>query len=78
MIAKTYIVHTQGYTNCPEFPTLDAARALLSELVAESLAAARRKSSTAHKHKLGEDNYAITLGSDRRSTLWAAHSISCI
>lgn len=64
-----------GYYNGPEYPTLREARKNLSALLAEELAKAKRKSKTARKHKLGADNYSITLGSDPRSALWGQHGI---
>jgi hypothetical protein len=71
-----FCVVSFGYECPPEFPTLAAARAHLRELVAESLRAAKRKSRTARKHRLGADSYKITLGSDPRSMLWAGHYIT--
>jgi len=53
-----------------EVASLSAARAELRAVVAEELAAARRKSKQATKHKHSDDNYEITLGPDRRSALW--------
>lgn len=73
---KLFIVQSYGYTHCPEFNTLPAARAYLRGLVAEELANARRKSKTARKHLLGRDSYSITLGSDSRSALWSQHNIA--
>lgn len=71
-----HTVHTLGYTHCPQFANKPWARAHLREIVKDSLARAKRKSKTARKHKNGPDNYSITLGSDKRSTLWASHWIS--
>lgn len=73
---KKYIVQSAGYTNCPTFGTLIEAQTYLKELVGDSLIMAKRRSKTATKHKLGENNYSITLGRDKRSSLWAHHWIS--
>ncbi len=61
----------QAGRECPEpFDSIQEARTALSAATDEELAAARRISAGARKHKNGEDSYLITLGSDRRSSLW--------
>lgn len=72
---KLFIVKSQGYYACPEFHTLQEARQFLRETVKESLARARSRFSQARKHRIAKNVYEITLGIDRRSTLWAAHWI---
>ena len=73
--AVSFVVASYGYDSGPEFSTLEEARVCLANQVAAALQAARRKSEEARKHKLSEDCYRITLGSDKDSTLWAAISI---
>lgn len=73
---KIYVVHTRGYHNCPEFDTLAGAKKLLKELVDDSYRDAKRRWPTARKHKLGQNNYQITLASDRNSQLFAHHFIA--
>ena len=73
---KTYFVCSYGYECPPEFPTLEAARAYLSNLVSASVMKAKRVSKQSRKHKLSPDCYKITLGADSRSTLYAHHSIT--
>jgi len=71
----TYVVQTGGHYQCPEFRDLEEARTLLKELVAEGLAAARRKSTEATKHRHSRDSYEITLGTSWRSALWNRYFI---
>jgi hypothetical protein len=73
---KKYIVNSYGYYNCPEFSTIEAARAELKTLVECSLSKARLISKQSRKHKLGADSYSITLGSDAKSNLYSVHYIS--
>lgn len=73
---KTFTVQFYGYTHCPQFATLTEAQAHLKEIVSEELQSAKRKSREATKHKLGKDNYSITLGRDRQSALWSSHYIA--
>lgn len=72
---KRYYILSRGYEPAPLAGDLEQARSSLRELVADSLAAAKRRSRQARKHKLGEDSYLITLGSDKRSALWASFSL---
>ena len=73
---STYIVHSCGYHNCPEFRTLAEARQHLSVLVKESLESARRRWKRASKIKLDVDNYAIHAICDTQSPMWAQHYIA--
>ena len=75
MAQQIHIVQTRGYTHCTQFTNLKEAREFLRAIVAASLKSARRLSKTATKHKLGEDNYSITLSSDHRSNLCIQHHI---
>jgi hypothetical protein len=72
---KEYTIVSVGYEVGPTFPEIKVARAELKAILDEELRKARAVSKTARKHKLGQDSYSITLGSDPRSTLWSAHAI---
>lgn len=71
----TYVVQTGGHYQCPEFRDIEEARALLKELVADGLAAARRKSPEASKYRHSRDSYEITLGRSCCSALWNRYFI---
>ena len=73
---RTYVVHTLGFQQCPEFTTLEEAEKHLAVIVAEQLAHCRRRFKCGSKHKLGERNYSITLGTHRDSQLYSQHHIS--
>ena len=71
-----HTVHTRGYGNCPQFTSIEEAGEYLQLLVAESLAKARRRGHRqATKQRHSDTNYSITLGPDKRSTLYAQHFI---
>lgn len=72
---KMFSVESLGYEGGPQYSTLEIARKVLAELVAVSLGAAKRHGGTATKHRCGKDAYTVTLGRDKNSALWAAHSI---
>lgn len=60
----------------PEPMTLTDARKALQTALINSLQRAKQKSKQATKHKLGDDNYLITLGRDRNSAIWASYCIA--
>ena len=72
---KAFIVQTHGYTHCPEFPTIEEARACLREIVRDELKRCRARFKSGSKHKLSDDCYRVTLGSDQQSAMWSHHCI---
>jgi hypothetical protein len=69
-----YSISESGREPLGNFTSLKEARAALREMVQDSLKAARRRYGKAWLHK-GDDAYEITLGSDRRSALWASFGL---
>jgi hypothetical protein len=73
-----YAVMTSGYYQCPEFSTLEEARKVLAEFVANSLADCRARFGQAAKIKNGEDNYTIRIGGAQGFNVWATHWIQSL
>ena len=71
----TYVVHTLGFHQCPEFETLAEAEKHLAKIVSEQLENCRRRYKCGTKHRLGDHSYSITLGTDHRSQLYSQHHI---
>lgn len=72
---KEFIVTSAGYSVGPCFDAYPKAKRFLTQLVKDEAKRCKGRFGSAHVHKNGEDAYHVTLGSDRRSSLWSSHAI---
>jgi len=70
-----YFLSQAGRELCPLDGSKAQCLAQVRYIAKQELKRAKAKYGDAYLHKLGDGSYSITLGSDRRSSLWTSVSL---